>query len=170
MAEPTTASLFGEGPPPHRHDSATSRAAAEIVTPKAGTLRAKALDLLRDPLTDDEGARRLNVSGNTWRPRRVELVQAGLVRRVGTGRSATGNAAAVWQATEHVDRDGEQHVGRDGGAQGAAGDLLVQVLGRRPTWMGRKQLERLVREAVEAHKGDTAAGLRQVLADLEVLQ
>jgi hypothetical protein len=154
--------LFGEEPvPAFRHDSATSRSAAEVIEPKAGTLRAQALELLRDPLTDDQGAERLGVSGNTWRPRRVELVKAGLVVRVGTGRSAGGHPAAIWQATAHARRD---H------GEAPAGDLWPAVVRARPTWMGKRQLERLVREAVEAKKGNTGAALRQVLADLEVLR
>jgi hypothetical protein len=159
---PGPGNLFGEeSVPAFRHDSATSRAGAEVVTPNAGTLRAQALDLLEHPMTDDQGAEHLGVSGNTWRPRRVELVRAGLVVRVGTGRSAAGNPAAIWQAAAHA---------RRGHSQAPAGDLWPAVIHARPKWMGRKQLERLVREAIEAKKGDTGAALRQVLADLEVLR
>jgi hypothetical protein len=154
--------LFGDEPvPAYQPTSATSRAGAEIVTPNAGTLRAQAFELLKSPMTDDQGAERLGVSGNTWRPRRVELVKAGLVVRVGTGRSAAGHPAAIWQAAAHARRD---H------GEGPAADLWPAVIHARPKWMGRKQLERLVREAIEAKKGDTGAALRQVLDGLEVLR
>lgn len=88
-------------PPAQRH-SATSRAAAEAVEPRAATLRRAALEAIRaaaDGLTDEEGVDATGMGGSTWRPRRVELVGLGLVRDSGRVRKVrSGKRATVWVA------------------------------------------------------------------------
>ncbi|HWH36017.1 MAG TPA: hypothetical protein VNT56_11955 [Acidimicrobiales bacterium] len=156
--------LFGEEssqPPAQRH-SATSRLAAERAAPRAGTLGPAVLGVLREPHTDDAGAERLGISLNSWRPRRVEWVRKGAVVRVGTGRSAAGNPAALWQAKDHVPKDADD--------TGVPAPVWQAAVDRRPAWMSRAQHERLIQEALAAHNGNTRAALEQVAADLEALR
>lgn len=85
---------------PAQQHSATSQAAAASQTPaKAGTDRAAILELLTvaGPLTDEAIGERLAIGANTVRPRRVELVKAGLVRAIDDeGRTASGCRATRW--------------------------------------------------------------------------
>ena len=90
-----------DAPPPYQAHSSTSKQAAEQIRPTAGTLRAKVLTLLQsEALTDEEIANRLSLSGSTARPRRIELVQAGLVESTGTKPTASGRQAQVWVAVK----------------------------------------------------------------------
>ena len=90
---------------PYARGSATSRAAAKAIEPVAGTQRALILNeiLLCEDFgcTDAHLQRVLVLSGDTVRPRRGELLKAGLI--VGSGRTrktSSGRAATVWVATE----------------------------------------------------------------------
>ncbi len=83
-----------------RH-SQTSREAAIEAYPNAGTQLALVLDELRKHpftgLTDIEMQTRLNMNPSTQRPRRVELVNAGLVVESGFHRlTPSGRKAMVW--------------------------------------------------------------------------
>lgn len=84
--------------------SPSSRAAAVHVAPSADTMRAAVLRVIRespDGLTDIEIQERLHMNGSTQRPRRVELVERGLVRDSGRKRrSASGVACVVWEPTQ----------------------------------------------------------------------
>jgi predicted transcriptional regulator len=89
---------------PHQRTSETSREAAERIAPAAPTLRDRVLGVLRaaglEGLTDEEITLRLGMSPSTQRPRRIELVAAGLVRDSGrTRHTASGRRATVWIAT-----------------------------------------------------------------------
>ena len=85
---------------PYQAHSETSKEAAKSMTGKASSLRSKVLELLQsNSLTDEEIAIRLNLSGSTARPRRIELVQSGLVVQTGTRKTASGRSAAVWSVT-----------------------------------------------------------------------
>lgn len=68
----------------------TSYAAARRVEPRTGTQRAKVLDLIRRRgdfgATDRELQLTLHLPGNSERPRRVELTQAGWLRDSGERR------------------------------------------------------------------------------------
>ncbi len=156
--EPGT--LFGEPVLAHVRSSATSRLAAEIVAPSTGTTRAKVIDCLRTPGTDDDLPERTGLSLNTARARRVEAVKAGLVVRVGTGRSAAGNAASLWQTTEAV-------ASSQGSGAASTWDAAVR---NRPSWMSPKQHRALIAQAVEAHPRNLKAALEQVARDLEALR
>lgn len=89
--------------PPAQGHSPTSRAAAAGVAPRAGTLRAAVLALLKATpggLTDEEVQDALAMGPSTQRPRRVELVGQGLVRDAGrTRKTRSGRSAVVWEAT-----------------------------------------------------------------------
>ena len=87
--------------PAFQAHSATSRAAAIDIQPKAGTLRAsvcEAIALAGDAgLTDEQIGQQTRMGGNTVRPRRVELVGQGLVRDSGRRReTSSGRKAVVW--------------------------------------------------------------------------
>jgi len=80
-------------------DSPSAAARARQTPAKAGGDRERILDLLgrEGPLTDEQIAERLAMEPNTVRPRRGELVKAGLVRAVDEeGRTRTGSRATRW--------------------------------------------------------------------------
>ncbi len=83
---------------------ATSRAAADHIAPRAGSLRAKLLLAIvgRGHLgyTDEEAQLRIPMKGSTQRPRRGELEEAGLIEERGTRPVRSGLDATVWVATD----------------------------------------------------------------------
>lgn len=84
---------------PYQAHSGTSREAASSIKGKSARLREQVLqELRRNPATDEELATLLTLSGNTARPRRVELVELGLVEDSGQRRkTASGRNAVVWR-------------------------------------------------------------------------
>lgn len=96
--------LFGEErlppgfEPPAQQDSPTSVAAAEAIRPSVNQLQLRILELLRDtgPATDEDIAANTQMNPSTERPRRVELVKAGLVAQVGEHKTSSGRRAALW--------------------------------------------------------------------------
>lgn len=97
-----TPDLFEYQPPAQRH-SDTSQEAAEAIKPSAASLRMKVLDFIvargSDGATDAEIQTALRMEGSTQRPRRVELVDAGLIRDSGCKRTtASLRRATVWVA------------------------------------------------------------------------
>ena len=88
---------------PYVASSATSRAAAESLDPNATrTLQDRVEALIcdsEDGLTDEEIIDAIGGNPNGIRPRRVELVRAGIVRDSGRTRSTvSGRSAVVWVA------------------------------------------------------------------------
>lgn len=86
---------------PFQPHSATSILAASRIKPSAATLRTSVLGFIvargERGATDIEIQDALGMEGSTQRPRRVELVMAGLVKDSGTTRkSGSGRACAVW--------------------------------------------------------------------------
>lgn len=49
------------------------------------------------PLTDEQLQIRLGMSGNTQRPRRVELLERGLIEEAGVARTRSGHRAMTWR-------------------------------------------------------------------------
>lgn len=91
---------------PFQKHSDTSREAAEAATPSARTLRARvyAAISLSGPrgATDEELQDALKMNPSTERPRRIELVDAGLVvDSLRTRPTHAGRKAVVWVATHH---------------------------------------------------------------------
>jgi len=82
--------------PKNPHDTQI-KAAASV---RAGTGKARVLEALQErPMTDEEIARHTGLSINTARPRRVDLVEGGLVHDTGERRKTdTGHDAIVWGA------------------------------------------------------------------------
>lgn len=81
---------------------ATSKDAAAAITPVSGTQRGRVYEAIRrsNGLTDEALAALLHLSPNSVRPRRVELVERGLVVDSGVRDTlATGRKAIVWRAT-----------------------------------------------------------------------
>ena len=94
--------VFDPDPPAQRH-SATSVAAAESMRPVTPSLREQVLQaLLQRPQTDQELSRLMGRPDNTIRPRRIELVKAGLVTEFGKRRTASGRLAVVWGVVDHT--------------------------------------------------------------------
>ena len=86
---------------PFQKHSDTSREAADSMKPTAATLREAVFNYLfgrgGDGATDEEVQDDLNMPGNTERPRRRELQEAGKVRDSGMRRATkTGRQAVVW--------------------------------------------------------------------------
>jgi hypothetical protein len=85
---------------PYIPDSDTSEAAAESMKPDAATLRERVFAFIREHggATDEEAQRGLKMNPSTQRPRRVELVERGLVRDGGKKRrTSSGRWAVVWE-------------------------------------------------------------------------
>lgn len=85
--------------------SKTSVAAAVAAEPSKGSTRAAVLAMLRrlgaHGATDEQMQRSLRMNANTQRPRRVELVEAGLVVDSEMVRKTTfGRPAVVWVAVQ----------------------------------------------------------------------
>ena len=95
-----TLELFGE---PHQAHSPTSKASASEILSAAATLRQKVYDYLKScpgGRTDLEMQTFLKMDGSTQRPRRVRLVELGMVRDSGrTSKTASGRSAVVWEVT-----------------------------------------------------------------------
>jgi len=89
--------------PPHQWHSDTSRAAAEAIAPKFGTMtRDVLLQLSRFPegLTDEEGQQASGMQGNSYRPCRVSLMDKGFVVDSGHRRKTHQRKdAVVWSVT-----------------------------------------------------------------------
>lgn len=86
---------------PYQPQSDTSKAAAKEIVTQAETLRRTVLAFIQkcgeNGATDEEGIEETCIPASTYRPRRVECVQAGLVRDSGTTRKVkSGRAATVW--------------------------------------------------------------------------
>lgn len=97
--------IFLEREAPYQRHSATSKTAAMAIEPRAGTQRYRVLAHLRDMedcgATDEELQRFIPMSANSQRPRRQELVKAGLVVDSGrTRKTAAYFDAVVWIASE----------------------------------------------------------------------
>jgi hypothetical protein len=87
---------------PPAQNTDTSRAAAKAIQPCAQTLRWQVLGAIKRSLeygcTDEEIQTQLGMAGSTERPRRTELVSAGLVVDSGLTRpTASGRQAIVWR-------------------------------------------------------------------------
>lgn len=88
---------------PYVRHSATSKAAAKAIAPVAGTQRAMILEEIKVAgergRTDCEIQAMCMLSGDTVRPRRGEILKAGLIRDGGMRRkTASGRHAVVWVA------------------------------------------------------------------------
>lgn len=81
--------------------SKTSRQAAADTLPRSGTQRRRVFDAIGAGSTDHEICMATALAPSTVRPRRGELVKAGLLEDTGfTRQSPTGNKMTVWAWTE----------------------------------------------------------------------
>lgn len=89
--------------PPAARNRPTSVAAAARIEPAVGGLEKRVLQAIVDSpagLTDEQLQQRLHLKGNTQRPRRVRLLELGLVRDSGERRETeSGGSAVVWIST-----------------------------------------------------------------------
>ena len=91
---------------PYQRHSATSKAAAVAIEPVAGTQRALILSEIciagKRGRTDSDLQAMCLLSGDSVRPRRGELLKAGLIVDSGrTRKTPKGRDAVVWVAVEH---------------------------------------------------------------------
>lgn len=90
-----TLSLFDA--PPAIQGSDTSSAAAQSMRGKTASIRERVLLALRErPMTDEDLISAMGGGPSTIRPRRVELMKAGLVEKVGEAIGESGRRAAIW--------------------------------------------------------------------------
>ena len=105
---------------PFVRDSLTSREAAERIRPVVGRIARRVLGFIvthaEHGATDEEIRNALELSADTSRARRVELVASGQVRDSGNRRpSSSGRAMAVWVATAAgITTHGAQERGPEG--------------------------------------------------------
>ena len=90
---------------PYQRHSATSKAAAKAIEPVAGTQRGRMLAQIKEfgffGMTDQDFARICFLPGDSVRPRRGELLKAGLIVDSGiTRKTVSGRQATVWVALE----------------------------------------------------------------------
>lgn len=88
-----------------RNAQRTSRAAAEGVYPKTGTLRRRVYEYFYSRglvgATDEEAQDTLHIDGNTLRPTRGSLVKDGYLIDTGTTRkNAKGHDCIVWRCVQ----------------------------------------------------------------------
>lgn len=93
---------------PAQAHSATSVSAGESMEPRAGTLRGRVLDYIREcgatGATDEQIQIALGMNPSTQRPRRIELVRGSHIYDSGMTRpTLSGHAATVWRAHEKED-------------------------------------------------------------------
>ena len=91
--------LNGEHAPYQSH-SATSRAAAEAIKPRLNALQARVYAYIKATggCTDEEIIDAAKMSPSTIRPRRIELVDMGLVEDSGsTKHTRSGRSATIWR-------------------------------------------------------------------------
>lgn len=89
----------------------TSRAAAESILPKSGTIRDRVYRYFvgrgEFGATDDEAQDFLQIDGNTFRPTRKTLVDDGyLIDSGGTRKNTNGNDCVVWIERAHAEAKG----------------------------------------------------------------
>jgi hypothetical protein len=97
--------LFGPTPPTFANAPITRAAAGVAIRPDAARLRAKVFEYVKGRgaagATDAEIQAALDMSGDTERPRRRELQQAGFIGDSGQVRQTpSGRAAVVWIAVD----------------------------------------------------------------------
>lgn len=93
--------LFSE--PPAQAHSTTSRMAAASIETHVPNLRERVYALIcaRGPITDEAIATELGLNPSTARPRRIELVAAGMVRAApDMQRTSSGRQATAWVPAE----------------------------------------------------------------------
>lgn len=89
---------------PYQPHSPESKEAAKLAETDAGTARARVLKIIRafgvTGITDEGIQKALRMDPSTERPRRVELVKAGLVEKHPnlTSTTSRGRKAAMWRA------------------------------------------------------------------------
>lgn len=83
---------------PAQHHSPTSKAAGRQIEAPRTSLRDRVLECIREhgPLTDEEIQQRTGMNPSTQRPRRIELMRAGLIVEAGVKPTASGRKAVAW--------------------------------------------------------------------------
>lgn len=84
--------------PLYQTHSPTSRAAAESIAPRVGTLKTLVLEYIRahGPVSDEQISDGLVIGPSTCRPRRIELWRECRIRQKGEGKTSAGRRCALW--------------------------------------------------------------------------
>ena len=88
--------------PPAQSHSVTSKAAAKSIKPSAAKLRERVYDAIATsvfPVCDETISILTGLSGNTCRPRRIELERMGRIQAAGTTKTRSGRQAVTWTVT-----------------------------------------------------------------------
>ena len=90
--------LLPDDAPAQAHSPTSVAAAKSQPKAKKESDKRTILNALEEngPMTDEQLVACTGIGANTLRPRRVELVRAGLVVAVGEGRTSGGHRAATW--------------------------------------------------------------------------
>ena len=96
----------------YQKNSRTSYEASLAILDSANTLRASVYRAIKtadkEGATDEELQFRLQMNPSTQRPRRVELVEMGVVKDSGmTRKTASNRNAVVWIASKSTEKQGE---------------------------------------------------------------
>jgi hypothetical protein len=116
--------------PPAQQHSPTSTSAAKSIAEHAPKMRDRVYrEICKWPGTDQELAHRLEMDENSVRPRRVELVKEGRIRKVNQRRTRAGRLAAVWGGMTDADRIAKwllrKHPENAGGSGGAWASIFA---------------------------------------------
>jgi predicted ArsR family transcriptional regulator len=86
--------------PPFQAHSRTSHDAATAIRPHTETMRERVRREIayQGPLTDQQIAHLLNLDGSSVRPRRIELLRAGVIEAAGEALTDSGRKATLWRA------------------------------------------------------------------------
>jgi hypothetical protein len=86
---------------PYQRHSRTSKKAARYAKPYATTARYKVYQFIeKNPgKTDEEIQDTLRMNPNTQRPRRVELLEIGIIEEEGRKKNKSGTEASTWRIT-----------------------------------------------------------------------
>lgn len=87
-------------PPFQRHSETSREAAISVYGEVRNTQQSRLYDYLLNhgPATDETCAAMLDMNPSAERPRRIELVEKGLVEACGTGITKSGRKAQLWRA------------------------------------------------------------------------
>jgi hypothetical protein len=103
VLNPRPATLPFQPPPAQQHSPTSQAAAAKQTKPKTESDRIRILRVLAEhgPMLDEDIGYAADLDGNTERPRRISLVQAGHVRDTGkVGLTHKKHEAALWEITD----------------------------------------------------------------------
>jgi hypothetical protein len=83
MKETLGDTFYAERFPPHQRHSRTSQRAARSIAPRAPSIKSRVLEFIKahpEGATDEQLIDAIGLSASTVRPRRIDLVEDGLIQ------------------------------------------------------------------------------------------